>query len=95
MPNGSGGTLLARSLVGRAAELRALQDAWRAGGEARLSSAGDVCGLYLDAPNVVTHVFTGTATIEESGKRKLEGQEAFLEIRLAVDGGARVFVTTW
>jgi hypothetical protein len=60
-----------------------------------LSSAGEVCGLYLDAPNVVTHVFTGTATLEESGKRKLEGQEAFLEIRLAVDGGASVFATTW
>jgi hypothetical protein len=60
-----------------------------------LSSAGEVCGLWLGAPNVVTHVFTGTATFEESGKPKLEGDEAFLEIRLAVDGGASVFVTTW
>jgi len=60
-----------------------------------LSSAGEVCGLYLDAPNVVAHVFTGTATFEESGVRKLEGREGFLEIRLAADGGGSVFVTTW
>ncbi|MET0901809.1 MAG: hypothetical protein ABWZ52_01090, partial [Acidimicrobiales bacterium] len=60
-----------------------------------LSSAGEVCGLHLDEPNVVTHTFVGTATIEESGPRKLEGQEAFLEIRLAVDGRANVFATTW
>jgi hypothetical protein len=63
--------------------------------DAFLSSAGEVCGLYLDEPNVVTHAFVGTATIEESGTRKLEGQEAFLEIRLAVDGRASVFATTW
>jgi len=42
----------------------------------------------------VTHAFTGTATIEESDMRKVEGQEAFLEIRLAVDGRASVFATT-
>ena len=40
-------------------------------------------------------IVTGTATFEESGVHKLEGQEGFLEIRLAVDGGASVFVTTW
>ena len=38
--------------------------------------------------------FTGTATIEESGPRCLEGKEAFLDIRLAEDGGAYVFATT-
>jgi len=65
------------------------------GDETWLSSAGEVCGLYLQEPNVVTHAFTGTATIEGSGVRKLEGQEAFLEIRLAVDGRASVFATTW
>jgi hypothetical protein len=65
------------------------------GADTFLSSAGEVCGLYLQAPNVVTHTFTGTATIEDSGVRKLEGQEAFLEIRLAVDGRASVFATTW
>lgn len=65
------------------------------GPETWLSSAGEVCGLHLQAPNVVTHTFTGTATIEESGVRKLEGKEAFLEIRLAVDGRASVFATTW
>jgi len=39
MPDGSGGTLLARSLVGRDAELRALQDAWRDGSAARIVTA--------------------------------------------------------
>ena len=32
MPDGSRGSLLARSLVGRDDELGALQDAWRTGG---------------------------------------------------------------
>ena len=64
------------------------------GADTWLSSAGQVCGLWLDAPNVVTHVFTGVATFEESDVRRLEGQEGFLEIRLAVGGGAGVFVTT-
>jgi hypothetical protein len=63
--------------------------------DTNLSGAGEVCGLYLDEPNVVTHVFTGTVTFDESGVHKLEGNEAFLEIRLAVNGGASVFVTTW
>ena len=38
--------------------------------------------------------FTGTATIEESGQPSLEGKQAFLDIRLADDGGAHVFATT-
>jgi hypothetical protein len=65
------------------------------GVETWLSSAGEVCGLYVGPDNVVTHTFTGTATIEGSGVHKLEGKEAFLEIRLAEDGGASVFATTW
>jgi hypothetical protein len=32
--------------------------------------------------------FTGTATIEESGRPRLEGQEAFPEVRMAEDGRA-------
>ena len=57
-----------------------------------LSSAGDVCGHHVHLPdNVVTTTFTGTATIEESGKHRLEGREAFLEIRLAAGrAGLRV-----
>lgn len=60
-----------------------------------LSSAGEVCGQWVQAPNVVTQVFTGIMTIEESGTRRLEGTEGFLEVRLAVDGRANVFATTW
>ena len=53
------------------------------------------CGHNVQAPSsVVTHTFTGTATIEESGRRRLEGTEAFLDIRLAEDGRAHVFATT-
>jgi len=61
-----------------------------------LSSAGQVCGQWVQEPtNVVTHVFTGVMTIEEAGFHRLEGTEGFLEVRLAVDGRANVFATTW
>jgi hypothetical protein len=60
-----------------------------------LSSVGDLCGHFVQEPtSVVVTSFTGTATIEESGQRRLEGQEAFLDIRLAQDGRAFVFATT-
>ena len=60
-----------------------------------LSSVGDICGHYVQEPiSVVVTSFTGTATIEESGQRTLEGKEAFLDIRLAEDGRANVFATT-
>ena len=39
MPEGSRGTLLARALVGREAELRALQEAWQEGGAALVVTA--------------------------------------------------------
>lgn len=58
-----------------------------------ISGAGDVCGLYLQPPNVVTHAFTAWSTIEESGMKPLEGSEGFLEIRLANDGRAHVFAS--
>lgn len=61
-----------------------------------LSSAGQVCGQWVQEPtNVVTQVFTGVMTIEEAGAHRLEGTEGFLEVRLAVDGRANVFATTW
>ena len=60
-----------------------------------LSSAGEVCGHWLQEPNVVTHSFTGVMTIEESDKPKLDGVEGFLDITLHVDGSANVFATTW
>ena len=60
-----------------------------------LSSVGTICGHHVQLPDsVVTTTYTGIATIEESGLRKLEGEAAFLEIRLAQDGGAHVFATT-
>ena len=60
-----------------------------------LSSAGEVCGLFVHVPDsVVTHTFTGSMTIEESDRRGLAGKTGFLEIRLAEDGGAHVFATT-
>ena len=70
-------------------------DGQRRAADTFLSSVGDICGHHVQLPdNVVTTTFTGTATIEESGKHRLEGREAFLEIRLAQDGGAYVFATT-
>ena len=70
---------------------------WRAsaGANTWLSSAGEVCGLFVHAPDsVVTHTFTGSMTIEESDRPGLAGKTGFLEIRLAEDGGAHVFATT-
>jgi hypothetical protein len=59
-----------------------------------ISSAGEICGYYVQPPtSVVTHVFTGEATIEESGSKRLEGKTGFLEVRLAEDGRAHVFAT--
>ena len=61
-----------------------------------LSSAGEICGHHLQPPtSVVTHTFTGTATIEHSGRPRIEGREAFLEIRMAQDRRASVFATSW
>ena len=60
-----------------------------------LSSAGQICGHHVQPPtSVVTHTFTGAATVEQSGQRRLEGRETFLEIRMAGDGRASVFATT-
>jgi hypothetical protein len=61
-----------------------------------LSSVGQVCGHWVQEPtSLVTHVFTGTMTVEEAGTRRLEGTEGFLEVRMAVDDRASVFATTW
>jgi hypothetical protein len=71
-------------------------DGPRRGADAMLSSAGEICGHHVQLPtSVVTHTFTGIATIEESDRRRLEGREAFLEVRMAEDGRANVFATTW
>ena len=60
-----------------------------------LSSAGEICGHHVQPPtSVVAHTFTGTATIEESGRPRRKGREAFLEISMAADGSAGVFATT-
>jgi hypothetical protein len=65
------------------------------GANTRLSSAGEVCGLVVQAPDsVVTHTFTGPMTIEESDRGSLEGKTGFLEIRIAENGRAHVFATT-
>jgi hypothetical protein len=70
-------------------------DGSRGGADTMLSSAGEICGHHVQPPtSVVTHTFTGRATIEESGRPPLERQEAFLEIRMAHDGRASVFATT-
>lgn len=45
-------------------------------------SLGDICGQYVDATNVVTHVFTGQYSIAES-KPRLRDTEGWIEIRLA------------
>jgi hypothetical protein len=59
-----------------------------------LTSAGDICGHHPQEPtSVVTHSFTGRATIEAADRRHLEGRTGFLEIRMALDGRAHVFAS--
>jgi hypothetical protein len=59
-----------------------------------LSSAGEICGHHVQEPtSVVVHSFTGTAHVEEAGRRNLVGKEGFLDIRLAHDGRAHVFAS--
>jgi hypothetical protein len=71
-------------------------DGKRRGTDAMLSSVGEICGHHAQPPtSVVTHTFTGTATVEESGRPRLEGREAFLEVRMTEDGRANVLATTW
>jgi hypothetical protein len=57
----------------------------------QLSSDGEVCGVHVQAPSVVTHVFTGTYDVVRTSERKLRGGDGFLEVRLADDGRASVF----
>ena len=69
-------------------------DGERRAADTFLSSAGDICGHHVQPPiSIVTHSFTGWATVEESGKRCLVGREGFLDIRMAEDGSAFVFAT--
>jgi hypothetical protein len=52
-------------------------------------STGEVCGQWLQAPNTVTHVFTGQYSIAESRPR-LTDTEGWIEIRLATDNRAAI-----
>ena len=63
-------------------------------GQQFLSSAGEICGHYVQVPDSIVIQSYRTATIEESGHRGLVGKTAFLDVRLAEDGGAYVFATT-
>src|SRR5262245_55270442 len=54
------------------------------------TSAGDVCGQFVDAQNSATQVFTCDYSIVES-TRRLSDTEGFIEIRLAT--GNRMAVT--
>ena len=56
-----------------------------------VTSADEVCGQYLQAPYVVTQVFTGRYDVASTSERKLRGGDGFVEIRLAYDGRASVF----
>lgn len=55
-----------------------------------LVGSGDICGQYLQAPSVVTQVFTGRYDVAASSVRKLRGGDGWFEVRLTVDGRAAV-----
>ena len=50
-----------------------------------------MCGVFVQEPFVVTHVFTGRYDVAATSERKLRGADGFLEVRLANDGRASVF----
>jgi hypothetical protein len=56
----------------------------------KLVADGQVCGQFVQAPYVVTQVFTGTYTVV-AGSRCVRGTDGFYEVRLGNDGTAHVF----
>ncbi len=56
-----------------------------------LSSSDEVCGEFVQAPSVVTHVFTGVYDVTSTSERRLRGGDGFVEVRLATEGRAGVF----
>jgi hypothetical protein len=56
-----------------------------------LSSSDDVCGVHVQPPYVVTHLFTGRYDVTQTSERRLRGDDGFVEVRLANDGRASVF----
>jgi hypothetical protein len=61
---------------------------------ARLAGTGVVCGVHVQTPSIVTHVFTGTFEVDE-GHQPLYGATGFMEIRLAQDRSASTFAVTY
>ncbi len=62
--------------------------------DVRLVSIGDVCAHHPHEPtSVVVYSFTGNASTEVTGARKMQLRSGFLDIRMAQDGRATVFAT--
>jgi hypothetical protein len=62
--------------------------------DVRLVSIGQVCAHHPQEPiSVVVYSFTGDASTEVTGARKLQLRSGFLDIRMALDGRASVFAT--
>jgi hypothetical protein len=55
-------------------------------------ATGDVCGEFVQPPYIVTHSFTGRYDIVDSSRRRIEGTDGFLEVRLGDDGSASTFL---
>lgn len=56
-----------------------------------VSSDDEICGQFLQAPYVVTHLFTGRYDVTSTSERRLRGDDGLVEIRLATEGRANVF----
>jgi hypothetical protein len=54
------------------------------------ASSDDVCGTFVQPPNVVTHVFAGVYDVASSSEKRLRGGDGFLELRLTQDGRASI-----
>lgn len=55
-----------------------------------LAATGEVCGLWVQAPYVVTHRFVGRYVVEETSQRKLRGTDGWISVSLATEGRANV-----
>jgi hypothetical protein len=55
-------------------------------------ATGDVCGEFVQLPYITIQAFTGRYGVLDSTRRRIEGTDGFLEVRLGDDGSASLFL---
>jgi hypothetical protein len=55
-------------------------------------ASGEVCGEFVQLPYITIQAFTGRYDVLDSTRRRIEGTDGFLEVRLGDDGSASLFL---